>query len=99
MLRQAPPSGTTIECTPIAKAGAGGAGWWHAALGIDLTDTQRGAGIRVGVIDTGCSPHPNLAHVKLIGAFVDQQVFPSSQATDVAEHGTHTTGLVGARPE
>ena len=99
MLRKAPPSGSTLDCTPIVKATAGGAGWWHSAMGMDINNAQRGAGIKVGVIDTGRGPHANLAHVTLVGAFVDQQSLPPAQATDVAEHGTHTTGLVGARPK
>jgi subtilisin len=57
-----------------------------------------GQGITVGVIDTGCGPHPNLQHVTLAGVFTNGQSLPGSGATDVAEHGTHTTGLIGARP-
>ena len=98
MLAEAPPSGSTVNCTPIAKASANGGGWWHDAMGIDLTDKTRGAGIKVGVIDTGCGPHPNLSQVHLVGAFVDGEVLPPAQATDVAQHGTHTTGIIGARP-
>jgi len=98
MLVDAPPSGSTIDCLPIAKAGAGGAGWWHKAMSVDVNNPNRGNGIKVGVIDTGCGPHPNLAHVNLVGAFVDGNVLPGSQATDVAQHGTHTSGIIGARP-
>lgn len=98
MLAEAPPSGSTIDCLAIAKAQAGGSGWWHEAMNIDVSNASRGAGIKVGVIDTGCGPHRNLAHVTLVGAFVDGKVLPPAQATDVAEHGTHTTGIIGARP-
>lgn len=49
------------------------------------------------MIDTGCGPHPNLGHVTLAGAFVDGGSLPPAQATDVAEHGTHTSGIIGAR--
>jgi subtilisin len=98
MLAAAPPSGSTVDCTPIAKAKAGGGGWWHDVMNIDLNDAARGTGIKVGVIDTGCGPHRNLSHVTLVGAFVDGHVLPANQATDVAEHGTHTSGIVGARP-
>jgi subtilisin len=98
MLAEAPPSGSTIDCLPIAKGKPGGSGWWHDAMGVDVSDHTRGANIRVGVIDTGCGPHPNLKHVTLVGAFVDGKVLPPSQAVDVAEHGTHTTGIIGARP-
>jgi subtilisin family serine protease len=98
MLVDAPPSGSTIECTAIAKSHAGGAGWWHEAMGVDVNNANRGQGIKVGVIDTGCGPHPNLAHVNLVGTFIDGQVLPGNQATDVAQHGTHTSGIIGARP-
>ncbi|HEX3092999.1 MAG TPA: S8 family serine peptidase [Candidatus Angelobacter sp.] len=99
MLAEAPPSGSTIDCLPIPKPPtAGGGAWWHAAMGVDVSQADRGAGIKVGVIDTGCGPHNNLKHVTLVGAFVDGKTLPGSQAKDVAEHGTHTTGIIGARP-
>ena len=98
MLAGAPPSGSTVDCLPVAKAATGGSGWWHDAMNIDVSQTTRGAGVKVGVIDTGCGPHRNLKHVTLVGAFVDGRVLPADQATDVAEHGTHTTGIIGARP-
>jgi len=98
MFAEAPPAGRTIDCLAIPKAGSGGRAWWHEAMGIDVGQVKRGAGIKVGVIDTGCGPHANLKHVTLVGAFVDGKTLPASQATDVAEHGTHTTGIIGARP-
>jgi subtilisin family serine protease len=98
MFADAPPSGSTIDCLPIAKAQTGGKAWWHEGMNIDMSKTARGAGIRVGVIDTGCGPHRNLAQVTLVGAFIDGKVLPPEQAKDVAEHGTHTTGIIGARP-
>jgi subtilisin family serine protease len=99
MLAEGPPSGSTIDCFPLAKAKSGGAGWWHDVMGVDITQRSRGAGIKVGVIDTGCGPHPNLKHVTLVGAFFDGKVLPPDQARDVVQHGTHTTGIVGARPK
>jgi hypothetical protein len=98
MLAEAPASGSTVDCIPISKAPAGGNGWWHDVMGIDTSDAKRGAGIKVGVIDTGCGPHPNLAHVNLVGVYVDGNALPGAQATDVAQHGTHTSGIIGARP-
>jgi hypothetical protein len=98
MLAEAPASGATIDCFPVAKAPIAGNGWWHDAMGIDTSVANRGSGIKVGIIDTGCGPHPNLAHVNLVGAYVDGQILPGSEATDVVQHGTHTTGIVGARP-
>lgn len=98
MLGEAPRSGSTVDCPPIAQPEAGNRGWWHEAQRIDVSKPKRGAGIRVGVIDTGCGPHQNLSHVTLVGAFVDGTILPPDQATDVAEHGTHTTGIIGSRP-
>ncbi len=98
MLAEAPSWGATIDCTPIAKAMSGNRGWWHDAMNIDVSKATRGAGIKVGVIDTGCGPHRNLVHVTKVGAFVDGKALPPAQAEDVAEHGTHTTGIIGARP-
>lgn len=95
MLAEAPSSGSTIACAPIVQAALGGKGWWHAATNTGAA--KDGNGIRVGVIDTGCGPHPNLRHVTLAGVFTNGQSLPPSQASDVAEHGTHTTGLIGAR--
>ena len=96
VLVEAPPSGTNIDCPPIPRSGP--AGWWHTALGVDPTRGGLGQGIRVGVIDTGCGPHANLNHVNLAGVCVNNQVLPGPGARDVAEHGTHTSGLIGARP-
>jgi len=94
MFADAPASGSTIDCIPIAKAKAGGSGWWNEKMGVDVKNASRGAGIKVGVIDTGCGHHRNLKHVTLVGAFVDGKNLPGSEARDVAEHGTHTTGII-----
>jgi subtilisin len=96
MLAEAPPSEATIDCIALAQAPADRRGWWHVVTATG--NQQDGAGIKVGVIDTGCGPHPNLAHVTLAGVFTNGVSLPPEQATDVAEHGTHTTGLIGARP-
>jgi subtilisin len=98
MLAGAPDSGTAIDCLSIVKAGTAGSAWWHEAMNVDVAQASRGSGIKVGVVDTGCGPHRNLKHVTLVGAFVDGKSLAASQAHDVAEHGTHTTGIIGARP-
>ncbi len=97
MVVEAPASGSTISCAALPSAGGG---WWHAVMGIDVTAAGRGAGINVGVIDTGCGPHPNLTQVTLVGKFVNGQQLPGSQAIDGDSqgHGTHTTGIIGAQP-
>ena len=43
-----------INCPPLPPGQA--LDWWHEALGIAAFDPNRGAGIRIGVIDTGCGP-------------------------------------------
>ena len=96
MLVEAPASGSIIDCLPVARADADGRGWWHAATATGAAED--GAGISVGVIDTGCGPHANLAHVTLAGVFTNGESLAPAGATDVAEHGTHTSGLMGARP-
>lgn len=97
-LAAAPPSGSTIDCPAIPAAPASGLGWWHTVMGAGAAGGPKGAGVRVGVIDTGCGPHENLTHVTLAGAFINGQSLPAASALDVAEHGTHTSGLIGARP-
>jgi subtilisin len=67
-------------------------------MGIDVMDKTRGAGIKVGVIDTGCGPHRNLEHVTLVGAFLGGKRLPPHAARDADYHGTHVTGIIGARP-
>ena len=56
-------------------------------------DLDDGAGVTVGVIDTGCGPHPGL----LIDGGANT-VFGESEAewADVDGHGTHVAGLIAA---
>jgi hypothetical protein len=95
---EAPPVGGSLTCPPLPQSLAEGAGWWHSAVGVDLADPMRGSGIKVGVIDTGCGPHPNLRHVSPAGAFVAGVAWTDGDTKDVGQHGTHTTGIIGARP-
>lgn len=71
-------------------------GWWHQHVGLSSADGLRGAGIKVGVVDTGCGSHPALAHVHGIGAFVRGVADPHGTG-DVDCHGTHVCGTIGAR--
>jgi len=92
-----PGANVQINVPPLPRTGP--LGWWHRALGINAFDANTGSGIRVGVADTGLSDHPYLAHVQNIGAFVDgaHDTSPGAGA-DVENHGTHVTGIIGARP-
>jgi subtilisin len=95
MEESAPTSGMTVDSPGIPE---GGLGWWHKVLG--LTEPEaRGEGVTVGVIDTGCGPHPHLAGVQSAGAFVDGSYEPGAAlAADVDVHGTHVCGTIAARP-
>jgi subtilase family protein len=90
-----PPSGATLDCPAIADVGP--IDWWHRQVGISQFDLNRGAGIKVGVIDTGVGPNGCLAHVVSVGAFINGAHDPAGGA-DVDSHGSHTTGTIGARP-
>lgn len=85
-----------IDCPPLPTDGP--LGWWHDVLGIAAAEASAGAGIRIGVVDTGCGPHRNLHHVTPVGAFVDGEVLEAIAASDVDAHGTHVAGTIGARP-
>jgi subtilisin family serine protease len=60
-------------------------------------DLDRGAKIKIGVIDTGVGPHPYLDHIKKIGSIL-QGKFDPNGGGDVAGHGSHVSGIIGARP-
>lgn len=73
-----------------------GLGWWHNKMGVKASDATGGAGVRVGIIDTGCGPHPALSHVQPVGTFTDgKRALPGIE--DEAEHGTHVCGIIAAR--
>jgi subtilisin family serine protease len=92
-----PPDAITVELTELPQSGP--LGWWQALVGNPAYSEARGQGIRVGVIDTGVGPHPYLSHVTRIGAFIGGTYDPSPDATnDVENHGTHVSGIIGARP-
>jgi subtilisin len=97
MVLRGPSSPAVVDCPPLPAAEEH-LGWWHHRLGIDQHSKRRGRGIRVGVIDTGVGPHPNLGHVRDVGAFVDGEHDPETGA-DVDSHGSHVCGIIGARPD
>jgi subtilisin family serine protease len=98
MLSRSPTNGVAIDCPPLPS---GPSAWWHDKMKIDVTAADRGTGVTVGHIDTGCGPHPNLGSVRRIGAFVGSRQFGASYADDVDDegHGTHTAGIIAAAPQ
>ncbi len=92
-----PASGSSINLPLLPTNGP--IGWWHQAVGMLSTSPNRGAGVKVGVADTGLGPHPFLEHVRNLGSIVNGVHDSSaSSGTDVESHGTHVCGLIGARP-
>lgn len=90
-------SATAIDCVRLPAEGP--LGWWHAAVAITAFDPSLGAGVRVGVIDTGLGPHRCLRHAHGVGSFVDGIIDTGAGAAyDVQGHGTHVAGTIGARP-
>lgn len=85
------------RATTLPKA-AQSLGWWHRTIGLRETDQTLGQGIRIGVIDTGCSPHPALAHVVPLGTFISGELRQPG-IDDEVDHGTHICGIVGARTD
>jgi Subtilisin-like serine proteases len=61
---------------------------WAAPLSV------RGAGVNVGIIDTGCDPHLDInANLKINQNFTTASGFA---AQDPNHHGTHVSGICGA---
>jgi subtilisin family serine protease len=82
--------------TAALPAEDGGVDWWKEKLGIVAAEAKAGAGVRVGVVDTGCGPHDALSHVHHLGTFAGgRKHLPETE--DLAEHGTHVCGIIGAR--
>jgi subtilisin family serine protease len=96
MVVRGPTDGITVEAPELPATGA--RAWWHELLGV--ADPGAGAGIRVGVADTGVGPHPHLGHATDTGAFIDGRHDTEERAgQDVDAHGTHVCGTIGGRPE
>ena len=54
-----------------------------------------GAGVKVGVIDTGSGPHPDLVIAGGYNAVLNQP--PNDYHDNGDQHGTHVAGIIGAR--
>lgn len=97
MIVRGPASRVDVELVPLPATGR--SAWWHEALGEAVRGDDLGAGVTVGVIDTGAGPHPHLAHVTSAGAFLDGTHNPTPLAgADVDSHGSHVSGTIGGRP-
>lgn len=92
-----PTSPLTLDIPPLPQTGP--VALWHQLLGMQRYADSRGAGIRIGVVDTGVGPHPYLSHANVVGAFLNG-TFQADAASgaDVENHGTHVSGIIGARP-
>lgn len=94
---RSPAAAQVVDLLPLPRTGP--VGWWQRISGVCDFSLERGAGIRVGVVDTGAGPHPALSHVVGVGSFVDGQFTPGAAAShDIQRHGTHVSGIIGARP-
>ena len=92
-----PQSGQTIRLGTLPRSGP--FGWWQYLTGMPFYDPEAGRGIKIGIVDTGVGPHPYLDHVVPVGAFVDGAFLAgAAEGRDVQNHGTHVSGIIGARP-
>lgn len=81
--------------------------WWQQFLGFSR-EPERGRGIRIGVIDSGCEPHPALNNIRSYGLkqlpFSEEDDIPEFRyeldptPIDPAGHGTHVCGILNALP-
>ncbi len=85
---------TVFNCPPLP--GNRRIEWWHRDTGFSSFDPEAGKGIRVGVIDTGFGPHPDLTGIDE-GAFIDNTFDPDAGA-DVDVHGSHVCGTIAGNP-
>jgi Subtilase family len=82
-----------INCPPINTHGP--LGWWHHVHGINAADQQRGAGLRIGVIDESLPPEMSLLHVRRLGRIYRSNIYEDNNSC--TNHGLAVCGLVAAR--
>jgi hypothetical protein len=102
-------SPTTIRLRPLAETypnlaserGERVVHWGQRLMRMDQPGNLTGAGIRVGIIDSGCdNTHPALRHVVHGKDFTNREGRRSDNGwtDDVLGYGTHSAGLVAAAP-
>lgn len=84
-----------VDCPPINTHDH--LGWWHHVHGIDLADKQRGAGLRVGVIDESLPPEMSLLHVRHLGRICHSNICEDNERH--TNHGLAVCGFLAARIE
>jgi subtilisin family serine protease len=93
MILRGPEDGDVVETPELPETADV---WWHQVVS---GGDDAGAGVAVGVADTGVGPHPHVQHVTSVGAFIGGNHLSEPQAgLDVDSHGTHVCGTIGARP-
>jgi subtilisin len=96
-------SGTnTVRLRPLSESYPGFPstrmlGWGQRLMGIDPTSGRfTGAGVKIGVIDSGCdTTHPLLQHIKHGRDFTAGST-DRSWTQDSASQGTHCVGIISA---
>jgi subtilisin family serine protease len=77
-------------------------GWGQRMMGLDqlgIEPAARGAGVKIGIIDSGCdNKHPQLRHVAN-GADLVTDDGGEGWTNDEMSHGTHCAGIIGARSD
>ena len=92
-----PRDGATLRVPLLPRTGP--LGWWHHLLGMSEWDETRGAGISIGVVDTGIGPNAFVDNVNGVGSILGGVFTPgAAAAADSQEHGTHVSGIIAARP-
>ena len=85
---------SALGCRAMARL-VGGTSEWVFGHSITIGETAS----EFGVVDTGCGPNGNLGHVTVLGSILGGHRDQSARAgEDVDDHGSHVTGLIGARP-
>ncbi len=92
----------TVKLRPLAESYPGFpstrlVGWGQHLMGIDPTSGRfTGAGVKLGIIDSGCdTTHPLLQHIKHGKDFTSGST-DRSWTQDNASQGTHCVGIISA---